>query len=136
APSERAAIEAHMRAAFSPNAAILGVAPLPLLADYAETYVAEQNGEVVGALILQPREDDLYIWGIATTPGLQRSGIGGRMLAAAEERAHALPRERLRLRTGEKLTANVAWYQRHGFAIESVEALADRRVVHMVKALA
>ncbi|MCC7346705.1 MAG: N-acetyltransferase, partial [Variibacter sp.] len=76
APSERAAIEAHMRAAFSPNAAILGVAPLPLLADYAEimatheTYVAEQNGEVVGALILQPREDDLYIWGIATTPGL------------------------------------------------------------------
>jgi ribosomal protein S18 acetylase RimI-like enzyme len=135
------AVVAHMRASFGPNAAIMGVEPLPLLADYSdimathETWLAERDGALEGVLILLPREDDLYIWGIATAPNLQRGGIGNRMLAAAESRAHALPRARLRLRTGKKLVNNVAWYQRHGFVIEEVEDMGDRHVVHMVKTL-
>jgi hypothetical protein len=30
---------------------------------------------------------------------------------------------------------NIAWYQRRGFAIERLEALSDRRIVHMIKKL-
>lgn len=132
---------AIQRAAFGRNIAIMGVEPLPLRADYDkvfathEVWVMERDGALEGMLILQPREDDLYIWSIATSPALQGTGVGNRMLAAAEQRARQLPRARMRLNTGEKLTKNVAWYQRHGFAIENIEQLEDRRVVNMVKEL-
>ncbi|MBN8920312.1 MAG: GNAT family N-acetyltransferase [Rhizobiales bacterium] len=139
--ADRPAVEAHMIAAFTPNKLIMGFEPLPVLADYGdilathEAYVVERGDAIEGALILLPRADDLYVWGIATAPSLQRSGIGNRMLAAAEIRARALGRSRMRLRTGEKMVANVTWYQRHGFTIESVEDIGGRRVVHMVKTL-
>lgn len=140
-PADHAAALALQRAAFGRNVAIMGVEPLPLQADYDaifathEAWLAEREGAPVGMLILKPRPEDLYIWSIATAPAMQRQGVGRLMLAAAEERAHALGRTCLRLRTGEKLVDNVAWYSRHGFSIESVEDLADRRVVHMVKTL-
>jgi len=41
----------------------------------------------------------------------------------------------MRLYTGEPLSANIAWYRRHGYAVEQVEQMPDRRVVHMVKTL-
>ena len=33
----------------------------------------------------------------------------------------------------DKLTGNIAWYERHGFAREWVEDMGDRRAVHMMK---
>jgi len=41
----------------------------------------------------------------------------------------------MRLYTGELLVDNVAWYQRRGYAIERVDAMSDRRIVHMKKTL-
>jgi hypothetical protein len=41
----------------------------------------------------------------------------------------------MRLYTGEKLTGNIAWYGRHGYAIERIEQMPDRTAVHMVKTL-
>ncbi len=41
----------------------------------------------------------------------------------------------MRLYTGEVLSANIHWYRRKGYAIERVEQLPDRRLVHMVKAV-
>jgi RimJ/RimL family protein N-acetyltransferase/GNAT superfamily N-acetyltransferase len=136
-----AAVVAHMRASFGPNAEIMGAKPLPLLADYDEIFatheiwLVESGGALEGVLILLPRADDLYVWGIATAPAVQGRGVGNRILAAAEMRARALGVPHMRLRTGEKLTKNVAWYTRHGFTIESVEELKGRRVVNMVKPL-
>jgi ribosomal protein S18 acetylase RimI-like enzyme len=141
-PADHDAALVVQRAAFGRNVAIMGVEPLPLRADYAEIFatheawLAERDGVLQGMLILLPRDDDLYVWSIATAPAAQGTGVGRLMLAAAEERARALPRPRMRLRTSEKLTKNVTWYQRHGFTIESVQDLNDRRVVNMVKELA
>jgi ribosomal protein S18 acetylase RimI-like enzyme len=139
--ADRAAALAIQRAAFGGNVAIMGTEPLPLRADYEdvfathEVWLMERGGVPAGMLILLQREDDLYIWSIATAPDLQRSGVGNTMLAAAEQRARQLQQLRLRLRTSEKLVNNIAWYQRHGFTIESIEQIEDRRVVHMVKVL-
>ena len=55
--------------------------------------------------------------------------------SAAEARARQLGLKTLRLCTGEKNTRQVRWYHRHGYAIERVEELDDRRIVHMTKTI-
>ena len=135
------ALVALQRAAYSRNRDLLGVEPLPLIADYDEvfahyeTWLAEDDGALLGALILEPRADDLLIWSVATSPAAQGRGLGNRLLAAAEERARQLGVSTMRLYTGQKLVSNVAWYQRHGYAIERIEQRPDRTVVHMVKTI-
>jgi RimJ/RimL family protein N-acetyltransferase/ribosomal protein S18 acetylase RimI-like enzyme len=138
-PRDLAALGEFQRAAYAPNRAILGLEPLPLLFDYDqvlgryETWLADGDGGLSGALILDPHPDHLLIWSLATAPSAQRQGLGARLLAAAEARARQLGLDTLRLYTGEKLTGNVRWYHRHGYAIERVEELPDRRLVHMTK---
>jgi len=136
-----AAVTALQRAAYAKNRPLLGVEPLPLLADYSkilaeyETWLHEGPNGLEGALILDPRKDDLLIWSISTAPQLHGRGLGRQLLAFAEERARAHGVDVIRLYTGEPLTHNIAWYERHGFARERVEDMGDRRAVHMVKQL-
>ena len=140
-PDDLAALIALQRAAYAPNRVILGVEPLPLIADYEdilaryETWVVDGEKGLDGALILAPQADHLLIWSVATAPGAQRRGLGGRLLAHAEARAAEMGTDTLKLYTGEKLTGNIAWYQRHGYVIEGVEARVGRNVVHMAKKL-
>jgi ribosomal protein S18 acetylase RimI-like enzyme len=137
-----AALVALQQAAYARNRALMGVEPLPLKADYREvlaryeTWLVERDGTLAAALILEPRADDLLIWSVAVAPQAQRRGLGRRLLAAAEDRAATLGKRTMRLYTGEKMTGNIAWYQRHGYAVEHIEQRPDRRVVHMVKPLA
>lgn len=136
-----AAVRDFQHAAYARNRAIQKVEPLPLLVDYAdifrthEVYVAEQDARIAGVLILEERPDDLLVWSIATCETAKETGLGNLMLRAAEDRAAALGRATMRLYTGQKLTRNVAWYQRSGYAIERIETMPDRNVVHMVKQL-
>jgi ribosomal protein S18 acetylase RimI-like enzyme len=89
-----AAVAALQQAAYAKNRAILGVEPLPLIADYRdvfskyEVWLAEENG-LAGVLILEPRADDMLIWSVATAPAAQGRGVGGRLLAFAETHARA-----------------------------------------------
>jgi RimJ/RimL family protein N-acetyltransferase/GNAT superfamily N-acetyltransferase len=141
-PADLAVLGELQRASYAPNRAVLGAEPLPLLFDYDtvlahyETWIVEGEGGLAGALILDPNPDHLLVWSLATAPSVQRRGLGGRLLAAAEARARSFGLDTLRLYTGEKLTGNVRWYHRHGYAIERVEELDDRRLVHMVKRIA
>ena len=130
------------KAAYAKNRRPLGVEPLPLLAEYTaimrdmEIWLARQGGKLAGVLILEPRADDLLIWSIATDPAARPSGLGRALLGAAEARASELGRSVLRLYTGTPLTHLVAWYGRHGYAVERLEALSDRSITHMIKHLA
>jgi len=135
------AVVALQRAAYAKNRPLLGVEPLPLLADYSqvlsdyEVYLAEHDGAPEGVLILEPRADDLLIWSVATAPAAQGRGVGNTMLAFAEARARALGRTCMRLYTGQPLTFNIAWYTRHGYAHESTEDMGDRVRVNLIKHL-
>lgn len=126
------------QAAYAANREVLGVEPLPLLADYRsvlsdyEVWIAG-SGQLEGALVLDRRTDHLLIWSVATAPACQGKGVGNALMAAAEARAKNLGLTTLRLYTGEKLTRRVGWYHRLGFVIERVEELDDRRLVHMIK---
>jgi GNAT superfamily N-acetyltransferase len=138
---EAGKIAAFQRAAYERNRAILGVEPIPLNADYAkildqyEVWLNEDDDRLAGVLVLELRPDDLLIWSVATAPGARGHGLGNRLLAAAETRARELGKSTLRLYTGELLVDNVAWYQRRGYAIERIEAMSDRRIVHMMKTI-
>jgi ribosomal protein S18 acetylase RimI-like enzyme len=140
-PSETEKIAAFQRAAYERNRTIMGVEPIPLQADYAkilseyEVWLHEEAGKLAGVLILESRADDLLIWSVATAPDARRSGLGNRLLAAAEVRARELGKRIMRLYTGELLVDNIAWYQRRGYTIERTEAMRDRRVVHMMKTI-
>ncbi|MFN3745197.1 MAG: GNAT family N-acetyltransferase [Hyphomicrobiaceae bacterium] len=134
------AIIALQRAAYARNRELLGVEPLPLLADYTgilrryEVWVTG-DGEITGVLILEPRPDDLLIWSIATDPRRQQAGLGRAMLTAAEVRARALGLDVMRLYTGTSLRHLIDWYGRNGYTIEHTELLSDRAITHMVKPL-
>jgi ribosomal protein S18 acetylase RimI-like enzyme len=132
------ALIALQQAAYAANREILGVEPIPLLTDYAailsryEVWIA--GGDAIeAALILDPQPGHLLIWSLATAAGRQGEGVGGALIAAAEARANNLGLTTVRLYTGEKLTRQVRWYHRHGYTIERVEELDDRRLVHMIK---
>ncbi len=133
---------ALQRAAYARNRPILGVEPLPLLADYVEVFgtmeiwFAEIEGQLVGALILEQHADHLLIWSIATEPALAGKGIGRELLSRADDRARELGLDTVRLYTGSKLGHLVAWYGRNGYAIERVQELPDRSITYMVKRLA
>jgi ribosomal protein S18 acetylase RimI-like enzyme len=136
-----AAVNAFQHAAYARNRTILGLEPLPLTVDYAtivtdyEVWLLEQGDVLEGVLILETRPEDLLIWSVAVAPELQGRGIGNRLIAVAEARARELGRRNVRLYTGEKLTGNIAWYERRGFARETIEVLGERRLVHMMKPL-
>jgi ribosomal protein S18 acetylase RimI-like enzyme len=140
-PGDLAAVTALQRAAYAKNRPLLGVEPLPLLADYAEilaeyeVYLVERDGALEGVLILEPRPDDLLIWSVAVAPAAQGRGVGNIMLAFAEERARALGRTCIRLYTGQPLTFNIAWYTRHDYVHESTEDMGDRVRVNLIKHL-
>jgi ribosomal protein S18 acetylase RimI-like enzyme len=134
------AVLALQQAAYARNRVLLGREPLPLLADYQdifrdyEVWLAEDDG-LTGALILQPRPDDLLIWSIATNPDRQGRGLGKELLLAAEVRARELDRNVVRLYTGAVLQHLIDWYGRHGYRVERIEQLSDRAITHMMKPL-
>ena len=123
---------ALQRAAYAANRALLGVEPIPLLADYSaillemEVWLAEDAAHLRGVLILEPREDDLLLWSVAVAPSEQGTGLGRSLLAATEKRARHL---------GRAVVRRIAWYGRHGDTVERIEELSDRSVTHMVKRL-
>nr|WP_249729698.1 GNAT family N-acetyltransferase [Chelatococcus sp. YT9] len=143
--ADHAAVLALQHRAFAGNRLLLGAEPLPLLADYDEIFADSGAWEIwlavaaeglAGVLILMPRQDDLYIWSIATDPAFRGRGVGRDLLAHALARAKALELPALRLCTGRVLSENVAWYARAGFVIEREEVRPDRVLVHMARTLA
>ena len=138
-PEDGPAFEALQQQAYAWNRRELGVEPVPLLTPVQEvlaryeTWLDEEAGRLMGALALEPHSDHLVIWSVSADPSRQNTGIGRRLLAAAEARARALGLSTLRLFTGAPLKKNIDWYLRRGYAIDRTEDLADRTLVHMAK---
>jgi ribosomal protein S18 acetylase RimI-like enzyme len=120
-PADWAAVQRLVEAAYGPYVERIGRRPAPMDADYAALIdaglvtVAERDGAVVGLLVLVPAADHLLVENVAVDPEVQRTGLGRRLMAHAEEEARARGLHELRLYTNEKMVENVAWYPRLGY---------------------
>jgi GNAT superfamily N-acetyltransferase len=160
--ADRAALEAIVQAAYEPWVPVIGVRPLPMVADYGRIIADEQayvleNGEYVsvareasdgtrlageeannqidGLIVLVAEDGTLLVENVAVRPERQGRGLGRRLLAFAEFRARTLGLAALRLYTNEKMTANIALYESLGYRETSREDVDGRQVVHLRKDL-
>jgi ribosomal protein S18 acetylase RimI-like enzyme len=138
--ADRAAVEAIVRTAYEPWVQVIGVRPLPLVADYGElisqgrVHVLE-NGEIDALIVLEALESVLLVENVAVRPDRQGRGLGRRLMAFAEFRARSLGLPALRLYTNEKMTSNIGLYESLGYRETGWEAIDGRHVVHMRKEL-
>jgi len=100
----------------------IGREPAPMLTDYAgavragQAWVAEDDGQAVGIMVVELRPDHLLVENIAVRPAAQGRGVGRQLLARAEELAVELGHNEVRLYTHETMTENIAYYPRRGYA--------------------
>ena len=119
--ADAAGIAACVRAAYSPYIERIGQAPGPMLDDYDQVvrdhrvYVIEGDGEILGALVLIEKEEGLLFDNIAVQPARQGEGIGRRLMEHAESEARRLGYGHLDLYTHERMTENIAMYERIGY---------------------
>jgi len=121
-PADVAALGAVAAEAYRRYVPRIGRAPAPMTADYAAavrsglTWAAVLDGEIVGLLVLEVRPDHLLLENVAVLPSAQRTGVGARLLALAEDEARARGLTEIRLYTNEAMTENLAYYPRRGYA--------------------
>ena len=121
-PADATVVTGIVRAAFAPYLARLGgVEPWPMRLDYAavigagQTWVAEDGGQVVGVLVLDPHDDHLLLDVIAVSPANHGNGVGSALMSQAEDIARALNLDEVRLYTNEAMTENLAYDPRRGY---------------------
>ena len=128
-------------AAYEPWVAVVGVRPMPMDADYAasvdegKTLVAEDDGRVAAVLVLEDHDDHLLLENVAVDPAAQGRGLGGRLLAHAEELARGRGAQEVRLYTHVLMASNIAWYERHGYVETGRDGTLPRRRVWLSKRL-
>jgi GNAT superfamily N-acetyltransferase len=111
-------------AAYGQYVPLIGRKPAPVTADYAAAVRSGQawvavaagaDGGVQGLIVLIRHPGFLLLENVAVVPAAQGRGIGARLLAFAEEQARAQRLAEIRLYTNEAMTANLAYYPRHGY---------------------
>lgn len=88
----------------------------PMLVDYKEeiasfpVWIAEEDNEVVGGLILMYENSYITIANVAVRPDFQGKGLGRVLLDFAESKAKAKGYSEIRLATHVLLTENISYY--------------------------
>ena len=98
--------------------------------------MADEDGEVVGYLVVVAEPDALLLDNVAVLPRCHGHGVGRALLELAEERALALGRTRIRLFTHVSMVENQRFYERIGYVETGRETEDDRTRVFYEKALA
>jgi len=82
------------------------------------TLVAESDGKIAGFVVVdRDRQGQGHVITIDVLPEMQRSRLGSRLMAAAEERLRALGCFVVFLEVAVDNTAALAFYKQHGYSI-------------------
>ncbi|CAM5625656.1 GNAT family N-acetyltransferase [Streptomyces griseorubiginosus] len=126
-PADVPAVKAVTDAAYEHYIERIGLVPQPMRRDHAANVAAGQvyvtGDPVVGLVVVEEREDHLYLDNIAVRPDAQGQGVGGRLLRFVEAHARALGLPEVRLYTNAKMWENQEIYPKFGY--EVVERRVD-----------
>jgi GNAT superfamily N-acetyltransferase len=120
-PDEAEAILGLVQRAYEHYVERIGGRPGPMNTDYAEEVgqglvsVAEEEGAIVGLIVLVREPDHLLVKNVAVEPERQGEGFGRALLAFAENMARTVGTPTLRLYTHVLMTENRALYARLGY---------------------
>ncbi|HEU4703800.1 MAG TPA: GNAT family N-acetyltransferase [Conexibacter sp.] len=98
-----------------------GREPRPMSEDYAavvaakQVLVAERRGELVGLVVLEADAEGFVVDNVAVDPAHEGTGVGRALLQAAETEAARAGFDSIHLYTHERMTENVALYERIGY---------------------
>ena len=110
-----------MNAAYGHYVARNGKTPGPMLDDYAaliadqRVHVLEEDGQLVGLIVLIPEPDAMLLDNVAVSPEAQGRGFGVKLIGFAEQSARDARLLAIRLYTQEIMTENIALYTKLGF---------------------
>lgn len=136
-----APVQALIEAAYALYIPRIGARPGPMLEDYAaliaqgRVEVFEEQGQVLGVLVLIAQADGLLLDNVAVSPAAQGRGLGRQLMAHAESRARQLGLEVVRLYTNEAMSENLGLYERLGYRETHRAVQAGFRRVFMEKRL-
>ncbi|WP_282362710.1 GNAT family N-acetyltransferase [Pseudomonas sp. PS01300] len=136
-----APVQALIEAAYALYIPRIGAKPGPMLEDYAaliaqgRVEVFEEQGRVLGVLVLIAQADGLLLDNVAVSPAAQGRGLGRQLMAHAEARARQLGLEVVRLYTNEAMSENLGLYERLGYRETHRAVQAGFRRVFMEKRL-
>lgn len=89
-----------------------------MLADTSVTILTAREGEnLIGCVAVTVKDSALaYLGMLCVSPTLQSSGLGRRLLDAAEDHARALGIAAMEMTVIDSRTSLIAWYERRGYA--------------------
>jgi N-acetylglutamate synthase-like GNAT family acetyltransferase len=114
-------VTACVNAAYRHYIARIGKPPGPMTEDYAKVIrehrvtVAENEGKVIGVLVLTVTEEGFLLENVAVHPSHHRKGLGRTLIELAEAEARREGFESIYLYTHEKMTENRALYAKIGY---------------------
>ncbi|MEO3430547.1 GNAT family N-acetyltransferase [Pelagibius sp. CAU 1746] len=120
-PADTARVTAIVDAAYRPYLQRMSRNPAPLDDDYGAriaeglTYVLEEDGEILGVLVLETHAGHLLLDNIAVDPAHHGRGLGKRLLAFTEAEARRRGYGTVELFTNEVMVENIALYRRLGY---------------------
>ena len=133
------AVIACVKAAFGPYVARIGKPPAPMLADYAAligagcVYVLPDADGVVGALVLQPQSDHLFVDVLAIRPDRHGHGLGRTLMEFAEVLAQGKGLDTVALYTHELMVEALSFYAALGYVETDRRAESGYRRVYLRK---
>ena len=138
-PADAEEIRAITRAAYARWVPVIGREPLPMQADYHEALrrhrfdLLLRGLHILAVIETALRDDHLWIENVAVRPEEQGAGLGRRLLAHAEMLAREAGRTETRLLTNQAFAANVALYERCGYAVTARAEFMNGVTVFMSK---
>jgi ribosomal protein S18 acetylase RimI-like enzyme len=121
-PADATAVAELVDAAYGHYVERIGRRPGPMTEDYDEvigtrnvTVAQSSDGDVVGALVVAVSDEGFAIENVAVHPSHQGRGLGRELLELAESEARRAGFESIYLYTHEKMSENLALYERIGY---------------------
>jgi ribosomal protein S18 acetylase RimI-like enzyme len=90
---------------------------IEILSDSNNTFlIYQENDTIIGTVLLTNKKTELYLGMLTISPELQNSGLGKKLLQAAEDFAHSLHLPKIVMTVISIREELIAWYQRNGYS--------------------